>query len=503
MKKFKSGIGVSAAVLLVSGIVCKILGALFRLPLTNLLGINGIGVFQLVMSLYAFALVVTCGGVTNSLAKLISSARARGEMSKIRSYTTRAFLMSVGSGIFIGTLFLFLGRFVAAFQGIDGKSYLLFVFLLPLGAGLATLRGFFQGYERMTPTAVSQIVEQVFRFALGLLFAFYFGKFGQGVFGAFLGIVFAEILALAYLFVLFFMRKDKPERDLSQAKFARKEFDRANFPLMLSASILPLVNAFDGLIIIPRLLAAGFTNATATSLFGLQSGVVGAVLNFPLIISVATTTALLPNISYLVSRGTGSKILIERGMKVLLFLILPTTFGLVAICRQVFALVYPSMSAYLLETSFNLMLFGGFGIVFTALMQYLVMLLQAYGQFRYILTITALGGLAKAVLSFCLSPIANINIYALVLGNIVLSAIVCVLALARLKKIAAFSLGFGDLMLLLFSTLAMFVTVHTYIQKNYMSLILNVGVAIILGMIVYFVLTIPFAIKIKSFRKKV
>ena len=136
IEKSQKRLGISAFVLVVSGLVCKILGALFRLPLTNLLGIEGIGVFQLVMSLYAFALVLTCGGVTNSLSKLISTARARGEYKKIKTYLKRAICVSFGVGFALGLLFLFFGKYIALFQGVgENKSYMLFVVLLPLGAG--------------------------------------------------------------------------------------------------------------------------------------------------------------------------------------------------------------------------------------------------------------------------------------------------------------------------------------------------------------------------------
>ena len=84
MKKVKSQnrLGVSALILLISGFVCKSLGALFRLPLTNLIGIEGIGIFQLIMSLYAFALVLTSGGITNSLSKLISGQEQEEKMPR-------------------------------------------------------------------------------------------------------------------------------------------------------------------------------------------------------------------------------------------------------------------------------------------------------------------------------------------------------------------------------------------------------------------------------------
>lgn len=504
--KGQKRLGLSAVILLVSGFICKCLGALFRLPLTNLVGIEGIGIFQLIMSLYAFALVVTCGGVTNSLSKLISTARAKREYEKVTIYLKRALGVSVSIGLAIGVLFVLCGNWICALQGIGlNLSYKIFVVILPLGAGLATFRGFFQGYENMFPTATSQIVEQVFKFAFGLLFAFWFGKSGvnAGVFGAFLGITFSEIVPLSYLLVIYAIKNKKKDSltDLSQIKFAKNEFDKANFPLTFSASILPLVNAFDGMIIVPRLLKAGLSSGAATKLFGLQAGVVGAILNFPLIISVAVTTTLLPNISYLISRGSGGKKTIEKGLKILLFLILPITFGVVAISKQALELVYTDMSGAILETAFSLMFYGGFAIVFTALMQYLTMVLQANGEFRYILAITLLGGGTKAILSFFLSAVPTINIYALVLGNISLSAIVCLLALAKLKRIVPFVVSFADMFTLIFATVAMFLTVYTFINANYFSLIPNILLAVAIGVVVYFVFTLPFSYKLGFLRK--
>lgn len=506
--KSRNHLGVSALILLVSGLVCKSLGALFRLPLTNLIGIEGIGIFQLIMSLYAFALVLTCGGITNSLSKLISSSRARGENAKISTYLKRSLFVGVDIGLLLGVLFLLFGKYISTFQGLsNSNTYYLFIILLPLGAGLSALRGYFQGYENMVPTAVSQVIEQVFKFVFGLLFSFYFGKFGveEGVFGAFLGITLSELISLIYLFVLQFYKNknNKSLQNLRQIKFARQEFDKANFPLMFSSSILPLVNAFDGLVIVPRLIKAGITNGLATKLFGLQAGIVGAILNFPLIISIAVTTTLLPNISYLISRGTGGKHTIEKGLKLLLFLILPTTFGVVAISKQAFMLVYKDMTGAILDTAFELMFFGAFSIVFTAIMQYLIMLLQANGEYKFILVITALGGVAKANLSFFLSAIPSINIFALVFGNIALSAIVCLLSLIRLKSYVNFSLPFSDVFVLIFATFLMFLTVYTFINCNYFYIVWNIALAVGLGALVYFVLTIPFIMRIKPTKRRI
>lgn len=504
MKIFCSKFGYGAFMLFVSGVLCKCLGALFRLPLTNLLGVEGIGVFQLIMSLFSFALVITSGGLAVSLSKLISSARARQQYGKIKTYLQRALLVGMGSGLIVGLLFLILCKYICIFQGIDyNKSYLLFFVLLPLGAGIAGLKGFFQGYGNMLPTAISQIVEQIAKFAFGLLFALIFGKYGvaDGVFGAFFGVVLSEIFALAVLAVWCFVKRDFPKFECD-FKLAKNEFDKTNFLIVLSASVIPIANAFGSLIIVPRLMQAGFSNSFATQLFGVQSGIVGALLNFPLVISIAVTTALLPNVSYAMLSGASSKRLIEKGLQILLLSILPTTFGLVAISKQALPICYPNIGEQMMDVAFNLLIFESFSIVFTALMQFFVTILQANGNFKFVLLITVVGGLIKTNLTFFLASIPEINVFALVFGNIGLSAFVSICSLMKLKKSVDFKVSFFEIFVLLFSTVCMFFCVYTFLQCDYFGAVANIIIAVLLGVLVYFVFTIPFTIKIFSRKRK-
>ena len=512
MKKKPTNLSVNTLVLCASGLICKILGALFRFPLANLLGIEGVGMFQLVMSLYLFALVVTCGGVTNSLTKLISSARAKNENGKIGIFLSRAIVTSVVIGAVIGAIFLFFGKFISALQGVDAQSsYMLFLLLLPLGAGLAALRGFFQGFENMFPTAISQVLEQVFKFVFGLLFAFLFSKYGtsKGVFGAFVGIVMSELVANIYLFVTFLFSSKKRKfvfartPNKTENLLARRQFDSANFTLMLSASIIPLANAVDGLFILSRLSKAVTSQALATELYGLQTGIVGSVLNFPLIISIAITTTLLPNVSFLFSRGGGARAVVERGLLTLLFCILPSTFGITALSKLLFPILFPKLSTQLLRTADLLTFYGGFSIVLTAISQYFTMLLQAKGEFSSILLFSTIGGVVKTVASLVLAALPSFNVFALVLGNILLSATMSVLCLVRLKKLLAFSLKFFDLFDLLFSVFVMFLAVHFFVQSTRMSDFASIVLGVGLGGVTYLVLTAPVIVKLLPKQKNV
>ena len=91
----KNNVGKGAFVLILSGLICKVFGGLFRLPLTNIVGIEGIGVYQMITSIYSLALVFVSGGVTNALSKLVASARARGDYRIIGSYVRYALFFSL------------------------------------------------------------------------------------------------------------------------------------------------------------------------------------------------------------------------------------------------------------------------------------------------------------------------------------------------------------------------------------------------------------------------
>ena len=501
--KTQNRIGKHALILILSGLICKALGALFRIPLTSLIGIEKIGIFQLIMSLYAFALVLTSGATTTALSKHISSSRASGQKAEINAYLKRALSTSVLSSTFVGLCFLVLSNFICNFQKIPpNPSYCLFTILLPLGAVSAVLRGYFQGYENMYPTSTSQVLEQTTKFALGLLFAYLFNK--NAVFGAFLGITLSEIVCALYLFIIY--SKDK-EKITTEKRFLdkQKEFDKTNFLLLGAVVILPFTNALDSIFIIPRLFKAGFSSVSATQLFGLQSGIVATLLNLPLVLSVSVATTLLPNLSFLMSKGTKIRFLVEKGLKILLLALLPSVFGLVAVSTPLFAILYKNLPTEFYALGQNLMFYSAFSTIFMAVMQYLLMVLQVFSKFKFCLISTLIGGLAKVISTFIFSAFPSINIFGIVLGNLVMSSIVCLSCLAKLKNILDFSFSITEIFTLVFATTSMYFLVKTFVASEYFSPLPSLIVAVLLGTISYCVFSIPFIAKVfhkKSFQER-
>lgn len=481
-------VGKGAFVLIVSGLVCKLFGGLFRLPLTSIVGIEGIGVFQMVMSLYSLALVFVSGGVTNALAKLVSAARARGEYEKIDSYLGWALCFTLGLSAIFSFVFLFFSREIASVQGaVSGDaSYKILALLLPLGGMVGVFRGLIQGYENMSPTAISQIIQQITKLAFGIVFAHVFVSrgIGSGVAGAFLGMVLSEAFACFYLgFVAF------KHANVKFSPFQRKDFFSASIPLTFGGAVLPLTHAIESLSIVALLQKAGFDGANATALFGLQTGVVGAIMNFPLIISLSVAISMLPNISFLAEKGDkdGQQQLISKAFSSMWFLLIPLVFGIIALSSTFYPLIYPSAMQKYLSVAVQLTAVAGISIICTAIMQFLVSLFQANGFYSYSMFFYFLGGVAKIAFLFIFAPMNGIGIFAIAISNIVLATIVSVCILIKLGTLVKVS--FFDLALPLLSGVIML-----FVVKIFLSLlggIVGLGLSVFVGVAVYFTLALP------------
>lgn len=484
----KNNVGKGAFVLIVSGLVCKVFGGLFRLPLTNIVGIEGIGIYQMITSIYSLALVFVSGGVTNAMSKLVSSARARGDFKVIGSYIKYALIFSLSISVGFAFFFLIFSSQIGSLQGIGSGSetYKLFALILPIGALIGISRGLLQGYENMVPTAVSQILEQVSKLAFGLIFAFILEKSGtgQGVFGAFLGITCSEVLACVYL--LFTASRKK---GLRYGKEGKKEFFNASLPLTFGGVVLPLTHAVEALFIIPLLMRAGLAREIATSLYGVQTGVVGAIMNFPLIISMAVAVALLPNLSRLSAEGDNEsqKKLISTSFSCMWYLLVPLVVGIMAIAGGLYPIIYPRVINGYFDITMQLTILGGLSIIMTAIMQFLVSVLQANGYYNYSLLFYVLGGVAKVVFLFIFAPIKEISIYAVSVSNILLSLIVSICVLIKLWKLIKIPLV--ELFLPLTASIIMFLSVKIFLSL--IGGIIGLLLSIFVGIVLYAVFTLP------------
>ena len=443
-------------ILMGAGFLGKLLGAFYRIPLSNILGPEGIGIYQMVFSVFSLALIISCGGVSTTVSHKVAKIRASGSGSEKQVFL-KGLLYSFFVSLFFATVFVLLGEKISLLQGsAEGASaYIIAGVALIFSSILSSFRGLYQGHQNMLPTAVSQIIEQIFKLIFGLIFSFIFVKqsLALGVMGAFLGITLAEIISFVYLMLK--TRKFKFSREGN----TKEEFFKTNFVITSTALVLPLVIVFDSFVVVNIL--SGFLPAPeATALFGLQSGIVSSIINFPVVASVAVSLALLPMLSYHLesSNKTLAKDAIQKMCLVCFAILIPCVLILAFFAKDILLFLYPSLSAEYLNVASILLQISSPQIVFIAVTQIMTSVLQSLNK-PHLVTFTLLfAGITKAILVFALVSKESIGIFGMAISTLVFYGVSSgVLVLCVQKHLSFFLekkvLFFGVAMCLALATL--------------------------------------------------
>ncbi|MGN0798177.1 MAG: polysaccharide biosynthesis C-terminal domain-containing protein [Christensenellales bacterium] len=200
-----------AIILTISGIVCKILGAIYKIPLTNILGSQGMGFYYIIFPVYAFLLSFVSSCFTISISKKVSSAMAEGNFSMAHGYLRASLLLLTFLGVGLCMVLIVLARLIAYLQGI-ASIYICYLIIAPSIIAVAiqgAFKGFFQGLQNMTPSAISQVVEEILKLTVGFSLASLLVEKSElfGACGALVGILVAEVGTCVYFTVSYFAFK--------------------------------------------------------------------------------------------------------------------------------------------------------------------------------------------------------------------------------------------------------------------------------------------------------
>ncbi|MBQ7948391.1 MAG: polysaccharide biosynthesis protein [Clostridia bacterium] len=286
------------------GFIAKVIGALYRIPLTNLIGGHGLGLYQLVYPVYCLLLTVSATGIPSSIAKLTAERIAQGGNDRAVLKTAMKLFIWIGLA---GTLLMaVIAPFLSKAQGSE-EVLLGYYALAPsvlLVSIISVFRGWFQGRNRMFPTALSEVVEQVVKVGFGLLFAYLFREsVVKAVIFLLLSVSLSELVTLLVMWIIF---KRVPAPTLSKndgGRVAVKTVLKMSIPVTLNSILIPLSGLLDS-ILAPRLLGGYASDAVA--LFGLFSGGAVTVINLPVSVCYGLAAASIPRIA--TAREKGGKL---------------------------------------------------------------------------------------------------------------------------------------------------------------------------------------------------
>lgn len=423
MNKNNNNFVKGAAVLSVGGLVAKLLGAFYRIPLTNLLGSYGMGVYQLIFPLYALLLTISSAGIPIAISKLVSEHIQLGRHAQAKNVFNTALIFLIIFGVLGTALLYFIAPSISALQGNPeaATAYRLISPSVLFVCIISAYRGYFQGYMNMVPTAFSQIIEQFVKMGLALSAVIFLATdVLSGVYLSVLAVTASELAAAIFLSIAYLFRKNKMPVALNEDKSFRrlsvaKKIFLLSIPITLSGIILPLTQLIDSVLVLNLL-----KTSNATQLYGLWSGPVHSLLNMPVVLALGVATAAIPSLARIKVSGD-AKLLSSRinsALKLTVLLALPCTVGLGMLSLPISKLLYRGLPESEIVLVSQLLQTACLSVLLLSVVQTTTAVLQACGKLYVPVVILAIATVVKTILNVVLLSVPQLNIFGAAISSV-------------------------------------------------------------------------------------
>ncbi len=438
--------------ILAAGIaIVKVIGALFKIPLFNILGDAGSTDFYNAYSIYAVLLTIATAGLPVALSKTVSECNALGNQNQKQ----KVFRVALSAFLTVGILFFLVmwfgaDRLAAAMNNTHAAPGIKALAPAVVCVGcLSAFRGYAQGHMNMTPTSVSQIIEAFCKLVLGLALAAIImspafpvaaeeERNSLAAAGAIVGVTAGTILALVYM-VTNFLRTRTRTASVSHDNpmpggQILKNLLRIAVPITLSTSLVPLINVLDNALVQGRLQdALGMSEQASRALYGNYTVAI-SLYNLPSSFMTALTAAIIPAVSAALIRGDrkGSAQITGSVLRITALLSVPMGVGLLALSGPIMRLLYPNYDVALTGPMLAIL---GPAAICVCLVLVCNAVLQANGYVSLPIITTLLGGAAKLTANYLLVSIPDVHVFGAPVGTLLCYVVVLVLDLIALKHI--------------------------------------------------------------------
>ena len=436
----KKSLVTSAAVLAAAGLIVKIMGAFFRIPLTNWIGADGMANYAPAYAIYSVLLVISTAGLPVATSKMVSERYAVGQYREAERVFKLSRMLMTALGV-MGGLIVFFGAAPIAehFIHIPGSALAMqatapALILVPI---MSAYRGYFQGQQNMNPTAVSQIIEQLFRVGVGLSLGYYMingtlfaAQYDPGARGAAGGCFGASAGAIAGLATVLFiysvnrkaiqgrLRRDHTTERESSGHIL-KTITIIAIPITIGAALLPLMNSIDASVVNYRLLQTGWETEAAKDLYGQLTSMADPIIGFPQVFMQAIIVSIVPMVSAAkrVDDREGLNDTIALGFRMTTIIAMPCAAGLLVLAKPSLLLLYPLQVESAISATPCLQVLA-MGFIFLALVTTMTGILQGLTKQNWPVINLAIGIAIKIIITWILVGIHSINIVGAAIGTL-------------------------------------------------------------------------------------
>ena len=442
---------VQGSILAIASIISRIIGMVYRLPLTAIIGKTGNDYYGTAFEIYNVILIISSYSIPMAVSKLVSARIAKGEMKNAVGVLKGALLFAGVSGGIASLIVWFGADYFTAILKTPMSNIALRVLspVLLIVAIVGVVRGFFQGMKTMVPSAISQILEQIANAIISVVAAYLLFGYGArvgavlgdekryaaayGAAGGTLGTAAGACTSFAFMFfVLYIYRKrlrKKIRREKSQASEdfwpMMKILIMTIIPVLLSTTIYNISSIIDQGIFKNIVVLQGYSKDQISDWWGVYTGQYKVLINVPISIASAMAASTVPSLT--ASFRSGEKMRVRRQIhsatRFIMLIAFPCTVGLFVLAQPINRLLFHDND----PTTGHMMMAGAAAVVFYSLSTLSNGILQGIDRLRIPVKNAAVALIAQIGFLIVFLLVFHLNIYAVVLANAFYAALMCFL----------------------------------------------------------------------------
>lgn len=512
-QKKKDSFVLQAGILAAAGIIVKIIGLIYRSPLTSIIGLEGNGYYSSAINIYTIILLVSSYSIPSAISKVIAQRLAYKEYRNAQRVFQCAliYVLVVGG---VASLFTF---FAAPLLVSDMPNSIpvlrVFAPTIFFSGLLGVLRGYFQAHGSMAHTSISQILEQILNAGISILAAYLLigtvqneSETTQAVYGASgsaLGTGAGVLIALLFMFGMYCLNKDiiqkRVKRDHSRHQESYQEIFKVIIttvtPFILSTfvyncSTVVNMKIYNNIMIDVK----GLEESAVAIQYGIFATQAMSIVNIPIALSSAVSSASLPGVSatFATHKEKETRYKVNQATRITMMLAIPSAVGLMVLARPVVQFIYPQKEA--LDVAANVLRVLAVTVILSGLSTLTNAVLQGIGKVNTPVIHAVIALIVQIGILVVLLFYTDLDLYALAIANIAYSLLMCILNHAAVKKYLGYREDIVKTYLLPglaacwmgAAAYGVYEGVYYLIKLNRISLVIALGVAVV----VYFVLVI-------------
>lgn len=452
---------IQGSILAFAGILVRVIGLIYRIPLNRILGESGMGYYGTAFEIYNVLILLSSQSMPLAVSKIVSEKLEKKQYKNAHKVFKGALIYGITIGVIFGMLAFFGADWISV------KIYKLPQVAIPLrilaptltvACVLGVLRGYFQGMGNMIPTSVSQIFEQIVNAVVSVIAAYELGAYGYslskmadesetfrasysaagGTLGTLCGAVTALIIMIIILYRHFGSINSNIRKDITKSVDSYGTITKVIVftitPVLISTTIYNIGNLLDNPIFqnIMYSISPESTEAQRSAVYGNYTGIYRTLTTMPIAIASALSTAIVPSLvrSYVAGDKSVVKNKIDMALKFSMIIAFPCGMGLSVLGVPINKLLFGSSG----DGAAPMMVFSIFTVIAFSLSTISNAILQGIDKLKVPIKNSAISLGLHLIILPCLLIVFKLNIYGVVIGDILFGATVSVLNAMSIKK---------------------------------------------------------------------